>query len=504
MKPSPADTAIWWIRRDLRLADNPALLAAAQHGRLIPLYIHAEAADAAHDEAHAAPGAASRWWLHHGLKALDVQLRALGSGLHVAQGKAENVLGQYVREHGVNAVYWNRQYAPAQIARDTRIKHDLRAQGAQVASFNASLLNEPWSISQGGKNDRGKSDAPARPYKVFTPYWKACLKQGIEHTPLPAPERLPPVPINPLAGIELDSLQLLPRISWDRGLTTAWTPSEYSAWSRLRTFLEQALSSYPEGRNLPAQAGCSRLSPHLAFGEISPRQIVHALRQFQATHPALDDEAVRVFLSELGWREFGYHLLYHFPHTLDTALNPRWEVLQWPQPEPQLWLAWTHGQTGIPLVDAGMRELWHTGWMHNRVRMNVASLLVKNMLIPWQHGERWFADTLVDFDLASNAQGWQWTAGCGADAAPYFRIFNPVLQGEKFDPDGDYIRRWVPELAALPTRWIHRPWEAPAQVLQSAEVTLGMNYPRPVLDLAASRQRALAFFAALKQAPTAV
>ncbi|HES75614.1 MAG TPA: deoxyribodipyrimidine photo-lyase, partial [bacterium] len=273
---------------------------------------------------------------------------------------------------------------------------------------------------------------------------------------------------------------------------------EHAAWQQLQAFLGQHLNDYPDARNVPAQPGSSRLSPHLAFGEISPRQIVHAVRAHQAMFPATRDEAVRVFLSELGWREFGYHLLYHFPHTQHAPLNSRWNVLQWPEVNQDHWQAWTRGQTGIPLVDAGMRELWHTGWMHNRVRMNAASLLVKNMLIPWQHGERWFWDTLVDADLASNVQGWQWTTGCGADAAPYFRVFNPALQGDKFDPNGDYIRRWIPELAALPTRWIHRPWEAPALVLQSAGITLDVHYPKPIVDLASSRQRALAFFSQLK------
>ncbi|MEW5838914.1 MAG: deoxyribodipyrimidine photo-lyase [Pseudomonadota bacterium] len=473
----PVDTAICWLRRDLRMADNPALSAALRHHNLIVLYIH----DAEH-----APGAASAWWLHHSLHALDEALRQLGSRLVLRSGDAQQVLRELVSELGVCAVYWNRQYAAHEIERDTRIKQQLRADGLHVESFNSHLLLEPW---QNTRSDQ--------PYKVFTPFWKACLKQGIEKTPLPTPSQLPPTP--PLSSAPLASLKLLPNIAWDRGFYATWHMGEAAAWRQLNAFLAQHLSAYADGRNIPAQAGSSRLSPHLAFGEISPRQIVHALRAYQDLNDAGCNEAVRVFLSELGWREFGYHLLFHFPHTSQQPLNPRWNTLQWPDTNPSLWQAWTRGQTGIPLVDAGMRELWHSGWMHNRVRMNAASLLVKNMLIPWQQGERWFADTLVDFDLASNVQGWQWTAGCGADAAPYFRIFNPVLQGEKFDAQGDYVRRWLPELAQLPSRWIHRPWEAPAPVLQAAGVRLDSHYPRPVVDLATSRKLALDFFAALKR-----
>jgi len=479
---APRDTAIWWIRRDLRVADNPALLAAAEHQRVIAVYIHEPGDDL---------GAASAWWLHHGLLALQQTLCKLGSSLILRQGRAHEVLDSLIHDNGVTAVYWNRQYSLAQRDRDIQIKQALRERGLRVESFNSHLLFEPWQNTREGQ-----------PYKVFTPLWKACLKQGIDHTPHSAPTRLPPTP--QINSEPIEALNLLPHIPWDGGLRSTWNVGEHPAWQQLQAFLTQHLHDYPEGRNRPAEPGSSRLSPHLAFGEISPRQIIYAVRAQQHAHPANSDEAVRIFLSELGWREFGYHLLYHHPASIQEPLNPRWGVLQWPEVDQTYWSAWTRGQTGIPLVDAGMRELWHTGWMHNRVRMNVASLLTKNMLIPWQHGERWFADTLVDFDLASNVQGWQWTAGCGADAAPYFRIFNPALQGEKFDPDGAYIRRWIPELAHLPARWIHRPWEAPAPILQSAGVTLGINYPKPVVDLAASRQRALAFFAALKQAPTPV
>ncbi len=477
---SNPDTAIWWIRRDLRLADNPALLAAAQHQRLIAVYIHEPNDDL---------GAASAWWLHHSLLALQHALRELGSSFILRQGQAHDVLDALIHKNDVKAVYWNRQYSPAQRDRDSQIKRALRERGLRVESFNSHLLLEPWQNTRDGQ-----------PYKVFTPFWKACLKQGIDHAPSNAPTQLPPTP--QLNSAPIETLNLLPSIPWDSSLRSTWNIGEQAAWQQLLSFLSQHLNDYPEGRNRPADPGSSRLSPHLAFGEISPRQVIDAMRAHQHAHPATSDEAVRIFLSELGWREFGYHLLYHFPTSTHKPLNPRWDVLQWPEADPAQWQAWTRGQTGIPLVDAGMRELWHTGWMHNRVRMNVASLLTKNMLIPWQQGERWFAETLVDFDLASNVQGWQWTAGCGADAAPYFRIFNPALQGEKFDPQGDYVRRWIPELARLPARWIHRPWEAPTPVLQAAGVRLDINYPRPVVDLAASRKRALEFFATLKSRNT--
>jgi len=474
--------AIWWIRRDLRLADNPALMAALQHGRVIPLYIHAP-----QEEGAAAPGGGSRWWLHHSLMALGQALSSLGLRLMVRHGQAAlPVLQEVLRTHQADAVFWNRQYGPMHIARDARVKAELRQAGVRAESFNGGLLFEPWQIP-GGKD---------HPYRVFTPYWKACLQAGVEQAVLPAPS--PGTLAGEVRGWEAEvaALGLLPTApDWAQGLRATWTPGEQGAWQRLTVFIAQALAGYRENRNRPGYEGTSRLSPHLHFGEISPRQIVRAVMQARAG--VLDDDAQH-FLSELGWREFNHHLLYHFPHSVDQPLNERWQSFPWAASDPELWRAWRKGQTGIPLVDAGMRELWQTGWMHNRVRMNAASLLVKNMLIPWQQGERWFWDTLVDADLANNVQGWQWTAGCGADAAPYFRIFNPVLQGERFDPQGVYVRRWVPELARLPDAWVHKPWEAPAQVRAQAGLTLGVHYPWPVVDLAATRQRALKAYEAVK------
>ncbi|MDM7322608.1 MAG: deoxyribodipyrimidine photo-lyase [Gammaproteobacteria bacterium] len=474
-------TAIWWIRRDLRLSDNPALTAAARHGRVLAVYLHTPAEDG-----HAALGAAARWWLHHSLENLGARLAKHGVPLIVRQGPAAlPLLQELIAEHKVSAVYWNRQYAPSLRARDEAVKAALKHMGLEVASFNGSLLFEPWSVLRDG----------VHPYKVFTPFWKACVKQGLDQPVLPEPV-LAGEGESGLNPQTLASLELLPtKPDWAGGLRATWQPGEPGAWLRLTTFIERALATYKDDRNRPDLPGTSMLSPHLAFGEISPRQIVRAV--LEACQGRLDRHSEH-FFSELGWREFSYHLLYHFPHTVDRPLDPRWEAFPWPETDVQKLTAWQRGQTGIPLVDAGMRELWHTGWMHNRVRMNAASLLVKNMLIPWWLGERWFWDTLVDADLANNIQGWQWTAGCGADAAPYFRIFNPVLQGERFDPLGDYIRRWVPELARLPQTWIHQPWDAPAEVRAKAGVTLGVHYPWPVVDLAQSRAKALRLYEAIK------
>ena len=472
--------AIWWIRRDMRLADNPALMAAIEHGAVIPLYIHAPG-----EEGAAAPGAAARWWLHHSLAALDGELRALGSRLVLRKaGTALDAIKEVIAATGADGVFWNRQYTSAQIQRDQAVKAELRRAGVPAESFNGSLLFEPWQVLT----------REEQPYRVFTPFWRACQRHGLDQ-PVQAPPVELPAPPPGLASITLDSLGLLPEITWDQGFAPCWTPGEAGAWQRQLHFIRHALAGYKKERDRPGHAGTSRLSPHLHFGEIGPRQVVRAV--LEACHGDPDEDAMH-FLSEVAWREFAHHVLYHFPNTIDRPMNPRWEGITWPEPDPRLWQAWTRGRTGIPLVDAGMRELWQTGWMHNRVRMVVASLLTKNMLVAWTKGERWFWDTLVDADLANNVFGWQWTAGCGADAAPWFRIFNPVLQGERFDARGEYVRRWVPEIARLPDRWVHRPWEAPAAELRAAGLRLGMDYPRPVLDLAASRAQALEAFSILR------
>jgi deoxyribodipyrimidine photo-lyase len=481
----PDPTAIVWFRRDLRLADNPALAAAVNSGaRIVAVYLHAPG-----EEGTWAPGAASRWWLHHSLAALDAALRTRGSSLTLRTGPSLQALLDIARETGATAVHWNRVYEPALVERDTRIKAELRRQGLQCQSHNASLLVEPWDLrtGQGG------------PYRVFTPFWRAAQARLVELPPLlRSPARLTP-PDRAARGVPLDTLGLLPRFAWDQGLAAAWTPGEDGATERLETFCREALADYDTGRNRPDLAGSSRLSPHLHFGEVGPRQCFAAAQALPGNPTPEAAHSAGSFVRELGWREFAYHLLHHFPHTTERPLDERFERFEWAS-EPEWLEAWQRGRTGYPIVDAGMRELWATGWMHNRVRMLVASLLAKNLRQPWRAGARWFWDTLVDADLASNTLGWQWTAGCGADAAPYFRIFNPVLQAERHDPGRAYLRRWLPELARLPDAWIHRPWQAPAEVLAEAGVQLGRQYPLPVVDFPASRQAALDGYAALRSA----
>jgi deoxyribodipyrimidine photo-lyase len=475
-----------WFRRDLRLADNPALAAAVAGGaRVVPVYVHAP-----EEEAPWRPGAASDAWLHRSLQALDAALRERGSRLVVRRGPTLDALRTLAAEAGATHIYWNRLYEPALVARDRGVKAALRAAGLVTQSANAALLNEPWAVTR----DDGA------PYRVFTPFWKACQRAGVDAPPAPEPGRLTPVPES-LGGVAVDTLRLAPPIGWDRGFWDAWQPGEAGASATLAQFLDDAVAHYGEDRNRPDITGTSRLSPHLHFGEIGPRQLVAAIRRHTAEHTAAGLLTnAEAFVREIGWREFAHHLLWHFPHTPDAPLDERFARFPWLDDRGGALERWQRGRTGIPIVDAGMRELWHTGWMHNRVRMIVASLLTKNLLVPWQEGARWFWDTLVDADLASNTLGWQWTAGCGADAAPYFRIFNPVLQGQRFDPAGGYVARWVPELAGLPARHVHAPWEAPASVLAAAGVRLDHDYPTPVVDLQATRARALARFASLKGA----
>ncbi|MEI6085179.1 MAG: deoxyribodipyrimidine photo-lyase [Verrucomicrobiota bacterium] len=395
-------TSIVWFRLDLRLADNPALAAAAKLGQVVPVFIWAP-----EEEGAWPPGAASRWWLHHSLKALAKDL----GGLVIRRGPSLDALRQLVKETGATAVFWNRRYEPALIARDTRVKQALLADGLTVESFNSALLFEPWEIKTGAGG----------PYKVFTPFYRACLKKKVGGASMPRPYRVAALrPLPP--SVELD---LLPKLDWAKGFN--WQPGEAGARKQLAAFSPKG---YLEKRDLPAITGTSRLSPHLHFGEISPRQAWEA-----------GNEDYR---RQLIWREFAHHLLYHFPATTDKPLKPQFEKFPWRKDAKGL-RAWQRGETGFPIVDAGMKELWTTGWMHNRVRMVAASFLVKDLLIPWQEGARWFWDTLVDADLANNTLGWQWVAGCGADAAPFFRIFNPTAQAERFDPRGEYVRRWVPQ-----------------------------------------------------------
>ncbi len=466
---------IFWFRQDLRLTDSPALVEAVESGApIIPLYI----LDDATPETWSM-GGASRWWLHRSLESLGKSLEKIGARLLLRRGRAAEIIPQLTEEIEASAVFWNRCYEPYAIARDTRIKKSLTDRGADARSCNASLLFEPWEIAtrSGG------------PYKVFTPFWRACLNAAPRPEPVPAPESLAAPEARP-AGDRLEDWKLLPtNPDWAKEFRDDWTPGEAGAQARLADFLEHRLTGYADGRDRPDRSQTSRLSPHLHFGEIGPRQLWHAVDRGR---PESDK-----FLSEIGWREFCHHLLFHCPSMPSDNLRPAFDSFPWRE-DPAGLRTWQRGMTGYPIVDAGMRELWRTGWMHNRVRMIAASFLIKDLLIDWREGERWFWNTLVDADLANNAAGWQWVAGSGADAAPFFRIFNPVAQGEKFDPDGAYVRRYVPEIADLPDRWIHRPWEAPEAVLSEAGIQLGTTYPMPVVDHKTARRRALDAFREIK------
>ena len=471
-------SALIWFRRDLRLDDHPALQAALRAGhRIVPVYVHAP-----DEEVPWAPGAASLAWLRRSLIALDASLRTRGSRLILRSGSSLAALEHLIEETGAEAVYWSRRYEPASMARDAAVKQALRARGTLVESHNAALLCEPWTV----ETQQGD------PYRVFTPFWRNARAQLDVRTLAPAPETLPTVEAS-LPSNDIDALIPAPSPGWDAEFWSQWQPGERGAQDRLAECIAPLLEGYMQRRDRPDLNGTSKLSPHLHFGEISPRRIMRTLQSAQRNaHSTSNTEA---YIRQLGWRDFSHHLLYHFPQTTDKNLNPRFSHFAWADPDSTLLDAWQRGRTGVPLVDAGMRQLWHTGWMHNRVRMVVASFLTKNLRVHWLHGARWFWDTLVDADLANNTQGWQWTAGTGADAAPYFRVFNPVSQALKFDPDGSYVRRWVPELATLPEAAMFEPWKHPELLARHAP-----QYPRaPIVDLKASRADALAAYSASRQ-----
>ncbi|MCG8494344.1 MAG: DNA photolyase family protein [Sneathiellales bacterium] len=464
------EISIVWFRRDLRIDDNPALTAGCKNGTVLPIYIFDE-----QDAAPWAAGEAQHYWI---LKALENLNKGLNGTLNLYQGRAEQVFSDLLQRFNIKAIYWNRAYEPWRMHRDTKLKEDLHNKGIEIKSFNGSLLWEPWTVL--------KSDGT--PYRVFTPFYrKGCLNASLPRKPMSAPAQ-----INGARDekSEIDQLlheKLAMKPDWAEKLLDKW---EKNGFELLEDFLSAKLSLYAKGRDYPELQATSRLSPYLATGQISPHQIWHAV---QAMEP---DEQTDKFCAELGWREFSYSLLYHFQNLPTRNFQSKFDPFPWKENEPLL-KRWKQGKTGIPLVDAGMRELWHTGYMHNRVRMVVASFLVKNLMINWREGAKWFWDTLLDADLANNSAGWQWVAGSGADAAPYFRIFNPISQSRKFDSSGVYIRRYVPEIAALPDKYLHAPWEAPDSILKEAAISLGEDYPVPIVDLKESREAALDAFRAL-------
>ena len=465
--------AIYWFRQDLRLSDNPALAQATQDGRVLPIYILDDDTPGEY-----AMGNASRWWLHYSLTSLK---KSLDEKLSIYRGDPQDILQDIMKRFDVEAVYWNRCYEPWRITRDTKIKENLKNKGVKVHTYNGSLLWEPWTI----KKDDGT------PYKVFTPFYqKGCLNVESPRRPLPKPNGADYLFDHHQLG--LDRLGLLPKTNWDSKLKPHWQIGEKGAHRRFEAFINQGLCSYKDGRNIPCQPYVSRISSHLHFGEISPNQLWHTIRDIG------DNEHIDHFCSELGWREFSYSQLYYNPELPRKNLQSKFDQFPWMENKKHL-RAWQKGQTGVPMVDAGMRELWQTGYMHNRVRMITGSFLVKNLRLHWHYGERWFWDTLVDADLASNSASWQWIAGCGADAAPYFRIFNPVTQGKKFDVDGSYVRKYIPEIAQLSVQYLFCPWKASASTLKEAGIKLGSTYPNPIVDLQQSREAAIQAFQSLKQ-----
>lgn len=472
-----------WLRDDLRLADNPAVDAALKSGGAVELlYVLDE------DSKGIRPlGGAARWWLGRSLAALQGDVESRGGRLILRRGPATDIVPSVVAETNSEAVYWNRRYGAAEIEIDRQIKAELKESGIAAESFNGWLLHEPWEVLTQAKG----------PYKVFTPFHRAASALPVR-TLVPAHSGTWPISARKApASDELKEWLLEPiKPDWAGGMRESWMPGEHGARDALRQFLDHGIHGYAEGRDWPDRENVSRLSPFLRFGNISPHQVLAALRHAEEAGEAKPRDAAK-FASEIYWREFSYHLLFHFPDLATANFNKRFDAFEW-RTDAELERAWQKGMTGYPIVDAGMRQLWQTGWMHNRVRMLVASFLIKHGLIDWRRGEDWFWDTLVDADPANNPASWQWVAGSGADAAPYFRIFNPVTQGEKFDPDGDYVRHFVPELANLPPKLIHQPWKGDEASLRKAGVVLGKTYPRPILDLVAGRERALERFAGIR------
>ena len=474
------DSALVCFRNDFRLLDNPALFEAVRlKKKVIPVFIYDPSAFGDWDL-----GGASKWWLHQSIKDIQKQVASLGGRLILRKGSTASIMRELVESTQASSVYWNRRYLLSERTVDAVVKEMLVDMGIKVKSFQASLLVEPWTTA----NKEGN------PFKVYSPFWRS-----IKDNPIPEPLELDFSKIEfadeNIECLGLEDLDLIPKDkTWHEPFHDFWKVSEMNAHDLLLNFIHRGIDDYAVDRDRPDLNGTSSLSPYLRWGQISPRQIAHALIQ----NCDLNAKGPTVYLKEIYWREFAYYVMYHFPETSDSPLQEKYKNFPWNEDKSTL-SAWKWGKTGYPIVDAGMRQLYATGWMHNRVRMIVASLLVKHLLHSWHAGAEWFWDTLVDADLASNSLGWQWSGGCGADAAPYFRIFNPMTQGMKFDPDGEYVKRWVPELAALPAKYIHQPWEATASELKSFGVTLGDNYPIPIIEHTFGRERALEALASLKQ-----
>ena len=468
---------VMWFRQDLRLADNPALTNALEDGKTLPIFI----LDNVNSKEHV-NGAASKWWLHHSLIKLN---KSLKNKLCFFIGNPIDILDEIHKQFEISNIFWSRCYEPWRIKRDKKIKKYFNDQNVNVNTFNGSLLWEPWNIA--------KKDGT--PYKVFTPYYrKGCLNSDKPRMPLPAPNLSNLISIDN-HDLKIEDLELMPKHNWYNKMTSLWSPGEEGALNKIEEFISNGLNNYKEGRNFPSNQNVSQLSPHLHFGEVSPNQVWYRAKTKEGKLGIKKD--LDHFLSELGWREFSFNLLYHFPFLPKENLQKKFDNFPWDNDKDKL-KKWQKGLTGYPIVDAGMQELWQTGYMHNRLRMVVGSFLVKNLLLHWHHGERWFWDCLIDADLASNSAGWQWIAGSGADAAPYFRIFNPITQGQKFDPDGKYTRKYLPVLNDMPDKFLFNPWEAPEDVLRSAGVKLGENYPLPIVEIGSSRQKALEAFATTK------
>lgn len=482
--PASAPPTLLWFRKDLRLDDNLALAAAVQSGQpVIALYIREPQA------AETGPlGAAQAWWLHHSLTSLATSLESYGLHLTLRSGPPAQVLDRLIAETGANAVHWNRRYDPAGMAIDTEIKAHLRKCGIAAHSHRGFLLHEPSKVQTG----------EGKPYRVYTPFWRTIERAGDPPAPIPRPKAILSPDHWPKSET-LESWALLPsKPNWARGFEAIWTPGEQGARKRLDQFIRTGLKGYRTRRDFPAFEATSQLSAHLALGDISPARLWHATIGLQ---DEIASEDIVHFRKELVWRDFSYHLLYHFPQLRDKNWNAKFDAFPWVTNQTHL-QAWQQGRTGYPIVDAGMRQLWQHGTMHNRVRMIAASFLIKDLMIDWRCGESWFRDTLVDADPASNAASWQWVAGSGADASPFFRIFNPITQGEKFDPEGDYIRQFVPELAKLPNALIHKPFDTPITILQKAGITLGETYPHPLVDHKQARDIALAAYKSLSAGAT--